>query len=191
MWILRFIGVLTLLLLAGPARASNAKAEVVVAIDQLEQRIAGTRWNLNTLDQKAALQRELRLLHQLYDRIIAYEGELNTFPCAGAVLTPGEGPPRSTEATDAVGLLAQRDLDRAARASGAPTFEGLFTGPWRVGFLAQITDVEVRLLAQVLMIDDRLATTDWHLNNQDEKKQLLGLKASLQSSLRRVRNSRC
>lgn len=191
MWILRFIGVLTLLLLARPAQASNAKAEVVVAIDQLEQRIAGTRWNLNTLDQKAALQRELRLLHQLYDRILAYEGELNTFPCAGAVLTPGEGPPHSTEATDAVGLLAQRDLNRAARTGGEPTFEGLFTGPWRVGFLAQITDVEVRLLAQVLIIDDRLATTDWHLNNQDEKKQLLGLKASLQSSLRRVRNSRC
>lgn len=191
MWILRIIGVLTVLGLTGPAEASNAKAEVVVAIDQLEQRIAGTRWNLNTLDQKAALQRELRLLHQLYDRIIAYEGDLNAFPCAGAVLTPGEGPPRSSDQSDAIGLLGQRDLDRAQPAPERARYEALMGGPWRFGFLVQITDVEVRILGQLVALDDRLKTTSWHLNNQDEKKELLALQASLQATLRRLRNMRC
>ena len=179
------------------ALASNARAEVVLAIQRTEAKINNTRWNFNTLAERKKLQQELDLLHRLYDRIIAHEGDLNGFPCAGAVID-GSGPPTSTEMTDRIGLLGQSS-------QGNPGARGTATRGDRVSplpfaripgfrgfaFLRAITDVEVKLLAQIVFMEHRLETHRWHFNNQNEQEKLRNALAEAQSALRRLRNSRC
>lgn len=193
------------LALASPrADASNAKAEVILEIERLETRIETTRWNLNTLEEKKRLQNELRLLHLLYDRIVDYESELMGFPCAGAVIDAEGGPPESTEATDVAGLLSQREITAsqlAAQNASPPPGSGSGgddVAPGRglrfgggLGFVRTITDVEVRLLAGLVFIDDRLERDDWHFNNQGEKKKLIAERDNIRAALRRIRNGRC
>jgi hypothetical protein len=196
----------TLIAFAPEASASNAKAEVVLEIQRLESTIKSTRWNLNTLEEKKRLQNDLRLLRVLYDRIIEYEGDLMGFDCAGAIIDGEGGPPESTEGSDIAGLLSQQEITAsrlAAQGSAPPpapppaSSDGVslpgrgLTFGGGIGFVRTITDVEVRLLAGLVMIEDRLANHEWHLNNQQEKQKLIAEKENLRASLRRLRNSRC
>jgi len=192
---------LGVVLFPASAHASNAKMEVVLEIERIEHTIEKTRWNLNTLEEKKRLQNELRLLRLLYDRIIEYEGDLMAFPCAGAVIDGEGGPPESTEGSDIAGLLSQQEITAqqlAATPNGVPPpaegdgaiGRGLAFGSG-LGFVRTITDVEVRLIAGLVYIDDRLEHDDWHLNNLELKKQLIGEKENLYRALRRLRNSRC
>ncbi len=195
---------------APTARASNAKAEVVLEIERIETQIRTTRWNLNTLDEKKRLQNELRLLTTLYDRIIEYEGDLMGFDCAGAVIDTQGGPPESTEGTDIAGLLSQQQItaDLLAAQNAAPPPPPSSTPPpadngspipngrglkfgGGIGFVRLITDVEVRLLAGLVLIEDKLANGDWHFNNQGEKQELFDQRENIKAALRRLRNSRC
>ena len=189
---------------ASPARASNARAEVVLEIERIEHTIKSTRWNLNTLEEKKKLQNDLRLLRILYDRIVDYEGELMAFPCAGAITDGEGGPPESTEGSDIAGLLSQQEITAellARNPTGPPPTgptggDNLSTGRNPIlggglGFVRQITDVEVRLIAGLVHIEDRLANDDWHLNNLELKKQLIAEKENIERALRRLRNSRC
>jgi hypothetical protein len=182
------------------ARASNAKAEVVLEMERIETVIRTTRWNLNTLEEKKRLQNDLRLLRILYDRIVDYEAELMAFPCAGAVIDGEGGPPESTEETDIAGLLSQEQITAAQlnNQSGTPPAGGGDLGGGRglrfgggIGFVRTITDVEVRLIAGLVQIDDRLANDDWHLNNLELKEKLIAEKENIRAALRRIRNSRC
>ncbi|MEM7676418.1 MAG: hypothetical protein AAF449_10485, partial [Myxococcota bacterium] len=95
--------------------ASEARAEVVLAIERAETTLRDTRWHFNNLGERRALESEIALLKKLYDRIIEHEGDLNGFPCAGAVIDGNGGPPRSTEATDQLGLLGQQTLNQRGR----------------------------------------------------------------------------
>ncbi len=193
---------------ASEARASNAKAEVVLEIERIETTIKATRWNLNTLEEKKKLQNDLRLLRILYDRIVDYEAELMAFPCAGAVIDNEGGPPISTEESDMAGLLSQQQITAAqiAAAQNAPPpapppgggGDNLAPPPGRglrfgggMGFVRTITDVEVQLLAGLVFIDDKLDHGDWNLNNLEEKKKLMNERDNIKAGLRRIRNSRC
>lgn len=184
---LRYVlGVCVALLLSslpGVSRASNAKAEVVLEMQRIENKIETTRWHLNNLDEKKRLQQELKLLERLYDRIIAHEGEIMAFPCAGADIDPNGGPPRSTEASDTFGALATR-----ARPGTAVPARGIGDG---FGFVRRITDVEVRLLATIVYIEHKLATTRWNYNTLGDKKKMKAQLEAAKAGLRRVRNSRC
>ena len=186
------------------ARASNAKMEVVLEIERIESTLKATRWNLNTLEEKKKLQNDLRLLLILYDRIVDYEAELMAFPCAGATTDGEGGPPESTEGSDIAGLLSQQEItaDILAQSGGGggatppPTSGDNFGGRGLkfgagIGFVRTITDVEVRLLAGLVQIDDRLAHDDWHLNNLELKKKLIGERENIRAALRRLRNTRC
>ena len=203
--LLRVAGVAALLLTALPqtVEASNARAEVVVAIERVERKLKTTRWHFNNLAERDTLKAELALLHTLYDRILAHENELNAFPCAGAVLN-GRGPPRSTEQTDQNGLLNQAVLQRPGRAgrpganrkrgdvrSGRGPAGRPLAGFRRFVFLRAITDVEVKLLAQIVYLENRLATERWHFNNMSEYREVQQVLANSKDELRRVRNSRC
>ena len=185
------------------ARASNAKAEVVLEIERIETTLRTTRWNLNTLEEKKKLKNDLRLLHILYDRIVDYEAELMAFPCAGAITDGEGGPPESTEGTDIAGLLSQQEITAqqlAQNPSTPPPGPSIGDNPGSgrglsfgggIGFVRTITDVEVRLIAGLVHIDDRLANDDWHLNNLELKKKLIAEKENIRAALRRLRNSRC
>jgi hypothetical protein len=175
------------------AEAQDLRSRLVVEIDRVETEIRETRWNLNTLEQKRGLERELALLKKLYDRIVEHEGELMSFECSGATLDPEGGPPRSTQDSDLIGSLSQgarsSSIQRGGGGTdmpGSPASSG-----YRFIFARQITDTEIRLLAQIVWIDDKIANERWHLNNLEEKKQLQKERARAVSALRRVRNSRC
>jgi hypothetical protein len=201
------IVLLTSALAFSEAQASNAKAEVVLEIERLESTLKNTRWNLNTLEEKKRLQNDLRLLRVLYDRIIEYEGDLMGFDCAGAIIDGEGGPPESTEGSDIAGLLSQQEITASRLAAqnatppaapptggrdgvAPPGGRGLTFGGG-IGFVRAITDVEVRLLAGLVFIDDRLDKNDWHLNNLEEKNKLIAERETIRASLRRLRNSRC
>jgi hypothetical protein len=173
------IGVLlcTAALFPERAGAQDLKTKLVVEIDRVETEIRETRWHLNSLEQKRGLERELDLLKKLYDRIVQHEGDLMSFECAGSTLDLGGGPPISTASSDVVGSLSQ------GAASGAPGYRFIFA--------RHITDTEIRLLAQLVWIDERLAKERWHLSNLSEKKELQATRERTLSALRRVRNSRC
>ena len=177
------------------ALAQDLKARLVVQIDRLEREIRNRRWNLNTLGEKKHLSHELDLMKHLYDRVIQQESDISGLECAGATLDLDNGPPLSTESSDLIGGLLRES--RGASASDAPRVgEGGVTvqngsTTFRFAFGRQITDTEVRLIAEIVQIEDRLANDDWHLNNLEEKKQLEDHRSDLLSALRRVRNSRC
>lgn len=188
---------------ASSARASNLRAQVVVAIERLESIVDTTRWNLNTLEEKRALEAELRILKKLYDRILEHESDFMTLECAGATIDPEGGPPVSTASSDVLGTLLLGE--NAARAGigmgGRPTTPASVDGArggapfvglgYRFLFAREITDVEVRLLAQLVYIDDRLQSGRWHLNNLNEQRDLKKIRDRVAAELRRVRNSRC
>ncbi len=187
----------------GSAEASDARAEVVLAIERAEHKLENTRWHFNNVAERDRLRAEIKLLHRLYDRILVHENELNAFPCAGAVLN-GRGPPRSTAQTDQLGVLNQSVLQRQGRA--APRGRRRSTGRTpsvrvpdgsalagfrRFVFLRAITDVEVKLLARIVYLEDRINNERWHFNNLKEKREVERVLDRSQAELRRVRNSRC
>lgn len=169
-------------------------------IQRIESKIQNTSWNLNTLDQKKALKKELVLLNRLYDKIVEYEGLLMGFPCAGATINPEGGPPVSTELSDGIGAIAQGQIAAGAAgvagggAAGVGGLEGGVAGGRAGGgfaFARHITDVEVRLLAGIVYAEHRLKTDQWHWNNLTEKKDLQRKLKEMKAALRRVRNGRC
>jgi hypothetical protein len=176
-----FLAVTVAVFLAVSARveaSSDLRARVVVAIDRLEHEINDRKWNLNNLEEKRSLERDLQLLYKLYDRILEHENDIMTFDCSGATVLPGGGPPVSSAGSDDAGSLSL--------GAGSMTIGGT-----RWVFARHISDTEIRLLAQLTWIDDRLANERWHLNNLAEKKELIATRERVLSALRRVRNSRC
>lgn len=177
------------------AKAQDLKSKLVVEIDRVESEIRDTRWNLNTLEEKHGLEKELDLLKKLYDRIVQHEGDIMTFECSGATLDPEGGPPRSTGESDLIGSLMQGSIStQAPQGNTGGELPNAGSGPalgYRFVYARQITDTEIRLLAQLVWIDDRLAHERWHLNNLSEKKELQTTRTRVLSALRRVRNSRC
>jgi hypothetical protein len=196
-----------------PAFAQDLRSKVVLEMERVEDQIKTTRWNLNTLEQKRGLEEQLRLLRRLYDRILVHESEFMTMECAGATVQPEGGPPVSDATSDAIGSLSQEEASRQLLGGGGgmgggggghgavpgPEPNGLPTAPpgtiagmsMHLIFARQITDTEVRLLAQLVYIEDRLDKGPWHLNNLDEQKSLKAERERVRSALRRLRNSRC
>ncbi|MEL7367979.1 MAG: hypothetical protein AAFN74_03635, partial [Myxococcota bacterium] len=120
-WVGLLVVMIVQIALSSPAWASEARAEVVLAIERAETKLRDTRWHFNNLGERRALESEITLLKKLYDRIIDHEGNLNGFPCAGAVIDGRGGPPVSTEGTDQLGLLGQQNVGRAPSRGRRPT----------------------------------------------------------------------
>ncbi len=185
-----------LILADAPAQASNAKAELIIAIEKTENALSQTRWNFNNQKERAALEADLVILNRMIDRVVQYEGDTNGFPCAGATMNPNGGPPRSTASSDFFGQLAQRRAQRAARALPSaggdtrpvPGRARRFRGG---GFLRRINDVEVELIVRIVLVEDELKTTRWNLSTAKKQEALQPQLLGLQQTLRRVRNGNC